>query len=438
MFNFFRMGRIFVGMIGGGTVGGGVYQALCNNGGLITSRTGVEIILKQIAVKAFNEPRPVSIPESLMTTDWHNIINDPEIQIVVELMGGTGLAKEIILEALSRGKSVVTANKALLAAYGEEIFSAAEKNQVGLYYEASVAGGIPILRSIKEAFVCNRFLRICGIVNGTCNYILTQMNENQSDFETVLKEAQTKGYAEANASLDVDGHDAHHKITLLASLALNSWIKPDSIYIEGIRSVTLADLELSNKLGYSLKLLGSIENRGQDKSSAKIQASVSPTLIPLNHVLAKVNGVFNAVSVLGDVVGETFFYGRGAGQDATASAVVGDIVDAAINTSLKTPHRLPPMWLGAKVDLVAIKDITSRFYLRISGTSETAKDFQAILNKNNICVEQSKNLNSEGTIHFSVITQTLSRAKISLLLQEINKLSGLLNKPVAYPVEDFN
>ena len=409
MFNFFRMGRIFVGMIGGGTVGGGVYQALCNNGGLITSRTGVEIILKQIAVKAFNEPRPVSIPESLMTTDWHNIINDPEIQIVVELMGGTGLAKEIILEALSRGKSVVTANKALLAAYGEEIFSAAEKNQVGLYYEASVAGGIPILRSIKEAFVCNRFLRICGIVNGTCNYILTQMNENQSDFETVLKEAQTKGYAEANASLDVDGHDAHHKITLLASLALNSWIKPDSIYIEGIRSVTLADLELSNKLGYSLKLLGSIENRGQDKSSAKIQASVSPTLIPLNHVLAKVNGVFNAVSVLG-----------------------------AINTSLKTPHRLPPMWLGAKVDLVAIKDITSRFYLRISGTSETAKDFQAILNKNNICVEQSKNLNSEGTIHFSVITQTLSRAKISLLLQEINKLSGLLNKPVAYPVEDFN
>ncbi len=363
------MQQVNVGMIGGGTVGSGVFHALQRNGALMASRLGVTVAVRKVAVKAVDEPRPYPIPERLMTTDWQSVVNDPQVHIVTELVGGTTIARTMILAALKLGKPVITANKALLSAHGEELFAAAKEYGTNLYYEASVCGGIPIIKALREGFVGNRITQLYGIVNGTCNYILTRMKLEGAEFETVLKDAQAQGYAEAEPSLDIDGHDAQHKIGILASLAHGFWINPRDIYVEGIRGITRSDIQFAGQLGYTIKLLGIIKTAPEGGAKGRkgaIQVSVYPTLIPDSHVLASVNHVFNAVFVRGDIVGDTLFYGRGAGKDATASAVLSDLADAALDLKFGTKHRVPPFVPHERDGTVLpIDQVVSRYFVRL-------------------------------------------------------------------------
>src|SRR5437660_8558506 len=253
------MQQINLGIIGGGTVGGGVFQAIQRNGALISSRLGVRLHVAKMAVRNIHKPRPVKIPVALLTTDWAGVVNDPQITLIVELIGGTTTARELVLNALKLGKPVVTANKALLSAHGEELFRAARQNGTNLYYEASVCGSNPIIKALREAFVGNRITHLYGIVNGTCNYILTRMKLEGAAFASVLKDAQSQGYAELEPSLDIDGHDALHKIGILASLAHGFWVNPSRIYVEGIRNITALDIKFAEQLGYTIKLLGIIK-----------------------------------------------------------------------------------------------------------------------------------------------------------------------------------
>jgi homoserine dehydrogenase len=363
------MQQFNIGMIGGGTVGSGVYHHLQKNGPLLQSRLDVKIGLRKIAVKAFDEPRPYPIPASLMTLDWPSVVNDPHVHIVIELVGGTTLAKTMILAALKAGKPVITANKALISAHGQELFAAAQQSRANLYYEASVAGGIPIIKTLREGLVGNNITHLYGIVNGTCNYILTRMKLEGSDFAPTLQQAQRLGYAEADPSLDVDGFDSLHKIGILASLAHGFWVAPKDIYVEGIRSITRADIDFAGKLGYTIKLLGVVKIVPNVKAAKpkRVQVSVYPALIPNSHVLAGVHDVFNAVFVRGDVVGDTLFYGRGAGKDATASAVLSDIADAALDLKHDTRGRIPPFVPHDSLGTVLpINQVVSRYYLRLN------------------------------------------------------------------------
>src|SRR5256885_6172052 len=253
------MQQVNLGIIGGGTVGGGVFQAVQRNGALMASRLGVRLDVIRMAVRDINKKRAVKIPKSLLTTDWNNVVNHPDVNLVVELIGGTTTAREVVLTALKQGKPVVTANKALLATHGEELFAAAQRFGSNLYYEASVAGGIPIIKVLREGLIGNRITHLYGIVNGTCNYILTRMKLEGAEFADVLADAQRLGYAEAEASLDVDGIDAVHKIGILASLAHGFWVNPRDIYVEGIRFITALDLKFAGQLGYTIKLLGIVK-----------------------------------------------------------------------------------------------------------------------------------------------------------------------------------
>lgn len=369
------MQQVNLGMIGGGTVGSGVFRALQLNRDLISRRIGVQVSVRKVAVKAFDEPRPYAIPQKLMTTDWEAVVNDPQVDVVTELVGGTTLARTMTLASLKLGKPIITANKALLSAHGEELFAAAKQYGTNVYYEASVCGGIPIIKALREGFVGNRITHLYGIVNGTCNYILTRMKLEHAGFAEVLKDAQAQGYAEAEASLDVDGYDAQHKIGILASLAHGFWVNPKTIYVEGIRGITQLDMQFANQLGYTIKLLGIIKSSGEATASregtpapkAKVQVSVYPTLIPNDHVLASVNHVFNAVFVRGDIVGDTLFYGRGAGKDATASAVLSDVADAALDLKFGTKHRLPPFVPHEQNGAVLpIDEVVSRYFVRLN------------------------------------------------------------------------
>ncbi|HWQ93797.1 MAG TPA: homoserine dehydrogenase [Clostridia bacterium] len=363
------MQQVNLGMIGGGTVGSGVFHALHLNSGLIASRIGAKVSVTKVAVKAYDEPRPYEIPRSLMTLDWQAVVNDPQIDMITELVGGTTIARTMTLAALKLGKPVITANKALLSAHGQELFAAAEKYGTNLYYEASVCGGIPIIKTLREGFVGNRITHLYGIVNGTCNYILTRMNLEGADFDAVLKDAQTQGYAEAEPSLDIDGYDAQHKIGILASLAHGFWVNPKEIYVEGIRRITREDMQFARQLGYTIKLLGIIKagTPAARKKSSAIQVSVYPALVPHSHVMANVNHVFNALFVRGDIVGDTLFYGRGAGKDATASAVLSDLADAALDLKLGTKRRIPPFAPYNENGAVApINDVVSRYFVRLS------------------------------------------------------------------------
>src|SRR6266850_1084324 len=313
----------------------------------MASRLGVGLDVVKMAVRDIHKKRAVKIPKSLLTTDWASVVNHPDVNLVVELIGGTTTAREVVLAALRQGKPVVTANKALLSAHGEQLFAAAQRCGGNLYYEASVAGGIPIIKVLREGLIGNRITRLYGIVNGTCNYILTRMKLEGAEFGKVLADAQRLGYAEAEASLDIDGHDAAQKTGILASLAHGFWVNPKQIYVEGIRQITKLDIQFAGQLGYTIKLLGVVKKSKVQSQKSKancmpVQVSVYPTLVPNSHVLASVNDVFNAILVRGDIVGDTLFYGRGAGKDATASAVLSDLADAALDLKFATKHRVPP------------------------------------------------------------------------------------------------
>ena len=312
-------------MAGFGTVGAGVYKNLLRNGSLLEQRLGVQFEVRRIAVRDLNKARDVDAPAGLFTTSPDDLLLDSSIDVVVELMGGIDVPLRFVKKAIQAGKIVVTGNKALLAEHGREIFELAREKRVPVFYEAAVAGGIPIIKSVREAFVGNRFEAIHGILNGTSNYILTRMTEEGADFEPVLADAQRLGYAEADPALDVNGWDAAHKAIILASLAYGFWIEPAEVLVEGIEKVTAADIRFANELNYRIKLLASIKA----DEAGEIEVRVVPTLIPKSHVLASVNGVFNAVAVRGDIVGDALFYGRGAGQDPTSSSVLADLAEAA-------------------------------------------------------------------------------------------------------------
>jgi homoserine dehydrogenase len=445
-----NMQQVNLGMIGGGTVGSGVFHALHLNGGLMASRIGVKVNIRKIAVKAFDEPRPYEIPTALMTTDWQNVVNDPEVHVVIELVGGTTLACAIILASLKLGKPVITANKALLSAHGEELFEAARQHGTNLYYEASVCGGIPIIKSLREGFVGNRITHLYGIVNGTCNYILTRMKLEGADFGDVLRDAQAQGYAEAEPSLDIDGHDALHKIGILASLAHGFWVDPKQIYVEGIRSITRTDIQFAGQLGYTIKLIGIIkrvENGApararKGRTSPRIQVSVYPTLVPNSHVLAGVNHVFNAVFVRGDIVGDTLFYGRGAGKDATASAVLSDVADAALDLKFGTKHRVPPFVAHEGDGAVApIEDVVSPYFVRlnVADVPGTLAKITAIFGQAKIGIASV--IQPEGHEGASVpLILMLHRAPngaVSRALKKIGALPVVKGAPVMLRVEDF-
>ena len=434
------MQQVNLGMIGGGTVGSGVFHAWQNNGGLMAARLGVKINFRKIAVKAFDEPRPYPITRNLMTTDWQEVVNDPQIHVVIELVGGTGIAKTMVLAALAQGKTVVTANKALLSAHGKELFTAAAKSGANLYYEASVCGGIPIIKSLREGFVANQFPAIYGIVNGTCNYILSRMKAEGADFGAVLADAQKLGYAETPPDLDIDGHDAQHKIGILASLAHGFWVDHHRIHTEGIRDVSKIDMQFAEKLGYNIKLLGIAKQISGKKSG--VQVSVYPTLIPNAHVLANVNGVFNACFVRGDVVGDTLFYGRGAGKDATASAVLSDVADAALDLKNGGKVRVAPFVAHAKAGRVMPMDeIISRYYVRFSVVDKPGvlAKISAIFAAAKIGI--SSVIQPEGHAGESVplifMIHDAPNAAMRRALAKISKLPAVKGKPVMFRVESF-
>jgi len=441
------MQQVNLGMIGDGTVGSGVYHALSQNGGLMGVRLGVALSFRKIAVKAFDEARPYEIPRKLMTTDWQEVVNDPQIQIVIELVGGTGVARTMILAALATGKTVVTANKALLSAHGPELFAAAARSGANLYYEASVGGGIPIVKSLREAFVANQFPAIYGIVNGTCNYILSRMKQEGADFADVLADAQQQGYAETPPDLDIDGKDAQHKIGILASLAHGFWVDHHAIHTEGIRDVSKLDMQFAEKLGYTIKLLGiakQIEerrSRGERKTNG-VQVSVYPTLIPNSHVLANVNGVFNACFVRGDVVGDTLFYGRGAGKDATASAVLSDVADAALDLKLGGKVRVPPFVACTKEGhVVKMDEITSRYYLRLSvvdkpGVLAKVASIFAAAKISILSVIQPEGHEGES-VPLILMTHEATNAAMQKALARIARLPVIKGRPVMFRVENF-
>src|SRR5687767_12940623 len=276
------MQQVNLGIVGGGTVGGGVFQAIQRNGELMASRLGIWINVVKMAVRDVHKKRPVKIPRTILTTDCAAVVGHPEINLIVELMGGTTTAREVVLQALKLGKPVVTANKALLSAHGEELFAAAERNGTNLYYEASVAGGIPIIKVLREGLIGNRITRLYGIVNGTCNYILTRMKLEGADFGDVLADAQKLGYAEAEPSLDVDGHDAAHKIGILASLAHGFWVNPKHIFVEGIRSITKLDMQFAGQLGYTIKLLGIVKRCDDDAPPGKAKGANRKSIVQVS------------------------------------------------------------------------------------------------------------------------------------------------------------
>lgn len=438
------MQQVNIGMIGGGTVGSGVYHHWAQNGALMASRLGVQINLVKVAVKAFDEPRPYQIPRSLMTTDWKEVVDDPNIQVVIELIGGTGLAKEIVLTALKLGKPVITANKALISAHGEELFAVAKANNANLYYEASVAGGIPIIKTIREALVGNRFTHLYGIVNGTCNYILTRMKQEGAEFADVLADAQKHGYAETPPDLDIDGFDAEHKTGILASLAHGFWVSPKQIHVEGIRNISKLDMQFAQQLGYTIRLLGIVKmlETGKGKKGGKrIQCSVYPTLIPNAHVLANVNGVFNAVFVRGDAVGDTLFYGRGAGKDATASAVLSDMADAALDLAHGTTRVPPFVPHECKSAVAPIGDVVSRYYVRLSVVDKPGvmAKVTAILGAAKIGIASI--IQPEGhegeVVPLILMLHEAPNAAMEKALAKIAKLPTVKAKPVRLRVESF-
>ena len=457
------MQQVNLGIIGGGTVGGGVYQAVQRNGALMASRLGVALGVVQMAVREVNKKRAVAIPKSILTTDWAAVVHHPRVQLVVELMGGTTTARAVVLAALKAGKPVVTANKALLSAHGEELFAMAQRHGANLYYEASVAGGIPIIKVLREGLIGNRITRLYGIVNGTCNYILTRMKLEGADFADVLADAQRLGYAEAEPSLDVDGHDAAHKIGILASLAHGFWVNPKQIYVEGIRGITKPDMQFAGQLGYTIKLLGVVKKPEamddlrftMDESKAglarkskivhrksAVQVSVYPTLVPNAHVLASVNHVFNAIYVRGDVVGDTLYYGRGAGQDATASAVLSDLADAALDLKCGTKSRIPPFVPHEQAGAVLPMDeVVSRYYVRLSVVDQpgTLAQIAAILARAKIGI--SSVIQPEGhqgnSVPLILMIHDATNAAMKKALKTIGQLAVVKETPVMIRVESF-
>jgi len=378
------MKSINVGLIGAGTVGTGVYKLLKDNISLIRKRRQFNIRVKKIADIAPARKRAVKIPASLFTRDAYELINDPEIDVIIELVGGTKIAKKFVIDALKAGKHVVTANKALLAHHGKEIFSLAAKKGLGVGFEASVGGGIPIIKSAMEGYVGNNIISIHGIMNGTSNYILYKMTEEGLNFNTVLKQAQDEGYAEADPGFDIDGVDAAHKLSILVMLSWGKFYKFSSYHVEGIRHINPLDISFADELGYKIKLLAIAK-----QSRAGIEAGVYPALVKKGTQLADVKEAFNAIYVVGDAVGPTMLYGQGAGMMPTASAVVSNIVEICGNHCTSNSPLVPNLYSEKdNLKLIDIKDTSNKYYLRFEVVDKPGVlgSITSILGKHNISI----------------------------------------------------
>jgi homoserine dehydrogenase len=414
---------INVGIIGFGTVGAGTARILLENADIIQRRLGVPVRLRKIADLDIKRDRGITLGEVKLTTEAKEIIDDPEIDVVVELIGGSTTAKELIFEAFRKGKHVVTANKALLAVHGEEIYQAAETAGVTLGYEASVAGGIPILKALEEGLSANRIESIYGIVNGTCNYILTLMTNEGRKFDDVLKEAQAKGYAEADPTFDIEGIDAAHKLTIIAMLAFGTPVNFKDVYTEGISKIQPLDIEFARDLGCKIKLLAITK-----MANGEVEARVHPTMIPREFPIATVDGVFNALFVKGNAVGSTLFYGRGAGDMPTGSAVVADIIDIGRDIIAGSIKRMPVAAFRVRVPMKIRKmeDVTSCYYLRFSAIDRPGvlSRISGVLGKNNISIESviQKGRREAQAVPLVMMTHDAVERDVRKALDEINRM----------------
>lgn len=412
------MTTIGLGLLGLGTVGRGVYRVLEKNREVISARLGASLEVLRILVRDAGKDRGITFPPGLLTTDPAVVLEDPAVEIIVEVMGGIEPARRYVLEALSRGKSVVTANKDLIAVHGQELLTTASQNKADLFFEASVAGGIPIIKILKESLAGNRIQEVIGIVNGTTNYILSKMTNEGSDFGAVLREAQEKGYAEADPTSDIEGFDAARKIAILASLAFNSRVTLDDVYVEGITRITPEDIRYARELGYVVKLLGIARETGEG-----IEVRVHPALVPARHPLAAVSDAFNAVFVRGDAVGETMFYGRGAGELPTASAVVGDIIAAARNRRFNIAGLIGCTCFETK-PVRPITAIQTCYYLRLRVTDRPGvlAGIAGAFGNNNVSLAAVTQKTTGVIAELVLVTHRVQEANLRAAVEELKRL----------------
>ncbi|MBI4845415.1 MAG: homoserine dehydrogenase [Candidatus Omnitrophica bacterium] len=427
---------INLGLIGFGTIGTGMVKVLKERIPFFERELGIKLSLTAICDKDILTRRKVEIDKDILTQDVSRVVDDPQIDIVIELVGGLHPAKEFILRALKNKKHVVTANKALLAECGEEIFKYAEQQGVDVYFEASVGGGIPIIEALREGFVANKIEKIYGIINGTCNYILTQMSDKGCAFRVALKDAQDRGYAEKNPGLDINGIDSAHKIAILSRLCFKQKIPLEKIFIEGIRNISLSDIRYADELGYSIKLLAIAK-----RTSSNLQIRVHPTLLPKDHLLSNVQGVFNALFVNAALIGQALFFGQGAGQMPTASAVVSDIIFLAekIQRPLVADNAKKTKIKIKEKPICTIDDIESRYYIRFSALDKPAvlAKVSAILGKYGISIFSviQKGRRQAHIVPVVIMTHEAKEKNMRKALSEIDMLTVIKNKSVAIRVE---
>jgi len=433
------MQTIKAGLLGFGTVGAGVVKAFQNNAELLARRLGGPVKLVRIADLDITTTRPVEVDPELLTTDAGAVLDDPEISIVIELIGGYEPARSFVLRAIANGKHVVTANKALLALHGEEIFQAAERAGVEVLFEASVGGGIPVISAIKENLGANRFQSVLGILNGTCNYILTRMTEEGADFATVLADAQAKGYAEADPTFDVEGIDTAHKLALLCSLCFGTRIDFKSIYSEGITRINALDIQFAREFGYKLKLLA-IGKRDGDQ----IEVRVHPTMLNLDHPLAKVDGVFNGVRLVGDFVGPVMFYGYGAGMDATASAVMGDVMalvrNLRVGIGVRTPAFGCPQAAVEQLTVKPMAELIGSYYLRVFVKDQPGvlAQIAGVLGRHCISIESmlQPQRHVADAVPIVMMTHEAVERDVRAALAEIDALDSVRGESLFIRIED--
>ncbi|MCK5714777.1 MAG: homoserine dehydrogenase [Nitrosomonadaceae bacterium] len=436
------MKPINVGLLGIGTVGGGTFAVLKRNQEEIARRAGRGIVIKIIADREVDKARKIAGDETLITSDANDVVTHPDVNIVIELIGGNVIAKELILKAIENGKHVVTANKALLALHGTEIFAAAQRRGVMVAFEAAVAGGIPIIKALREGLTANRIEWIAGIINGTSNFILSEMRDKGLDFDTVLKQAQKLGYAEVDPTFDIEGIDAAHKITIMAAIAFGIPMQFDKVYTEGITKLTGEDIRYAEELGYRIKLLGITK-----KNTKGIELRVHPTLIPSQRLIANVEGVMNAIVVKGDAVGPTLYYGAGAGAEPTASSVVADLVDVTRMHTADPKHRVPHLAfqpdLLSNIPILSMEDVETSYYLRLRAMDKPGvlADITRILAGLDISIDamvQKEPNEGEDQVDIIMLTHLAVEKNINSAIIKIEKLPAVMGNVTRIRLEDLS
>ena len=441
-----EMKPINVGLLGIGTVGGGTFTVLTRNEAEITRRAGRPIRISVVADKDLALARQVTAGKVRITDDAMAVVNDPEVEIVVELIGGCGIAKELVLKAIENGKHVVTANKALLASHGNEIFAAAQRKGVMVAFEAAVAGGIPIIKALREGLTANRIQWIAGIINGTTNYILSEMRDKGLPFSSALQDAQRLGYAEADPTFDIEGIDAAHKLTIMAAIAFGIPMQFDKAHIEGISKLEAADIKYAEQLGYRIKLLG-ITKRKNSGGADGIELRVHPTLIPTRRLIANVEGAMNAVLVQGDAVGATLYYGKGAGAEPTASAVIADLVDVTRMQTADPEHRVPHLAFqpDAVVDtpILPMADVETSYYLRLRVEDKPGvlADITRVLADHDISIDamiQREPGEGEEQTDIIMLTHLTRERKVDAAIAKIESLPVVKRKVIRLRLEELD